>query len=276
MTPTFRSRLLDLIGGQITQTSSQSFLKVAIDGVDGAGKTTFADELASVLRDSGKEVIRASVDGFHHPRTVRYRQGRDSPVGFFHDSYDYQALKALLLDPLSPGGSGVYQLAAFDCAMDAPLMPEKLKAKPGAILVLDGIFLHRQELLNYWDFSVFLDVRFEISIPRGAQRGPGFGSPDPGAKSNQRYILGQELYLRECAPKRYATVVVDNNDLAHPKLQANRGLNKKTFAQKWEQAWTMREMAWSLKAARLRSRHPEWAESQVQDSVRKTFIYGST
>ena len=57
-------------------------LRVGIDGVDGAGKTTLADTLADALEAAGIAVIRASVDGFHHPRAVRYRLGRESPEGF--------------------------------------------------------------------------------------------------------------------------------------------------------------------------------------------------
>jgi len=36
-------------------------------GVDGVGKTTFADKIAVVLASHGRHVIRSSVDGFHNP-----------------------------------------------------------------------------------------------------------------------------------------------------------------------------------------------------------------
>jgi len=49
-----------------------------------------------------------------------------------------------------------------------------------------------------------------------------------------------------------------------------------TFLQKWEKVSELRRVAWSLKAARFRSLHPEWTESQVQDEVRKVFLYGTT
>jgi alkylation response protein AidB-like acyl-CoA dehydrogenase len=88
-------------------------VRVGIDWVDGAGKTYLADELAELLRASGRSTIRASVDGFHHPRAIRYRRDRGSPEGFFHDSYDYDQLKAALLDPLSPGGTRRYRVAVF-------------------------------------------------------------------------------------------------------------------------------------------------------------------
>jgi uridine kinase len=226
-----RQGVLKAVARAVSRSSVSRVTRVAIDGVDGAGKTHFADELGLVLRASGSAVIRASVDGFHHPRSIRYRQGRDSPEGFFHDSYDYEQLKAVLLDPLSPGGSGHYRTAVFDHRSDSPVSAPNRVAAPGDILLLDGIFLHRPELRAYWDYSIFLEVAFAVSIPRGAQR--GHASPDPRAASNQRYVRGQELYLRTCEPARFATVTINNDDLlapcivtpstASPRAQCSRG-----------------------------------------------------
>jgi uridine kinase len=209
-----RQEVLDTVARAVSRPLASDVTRVAIDGVDGAGKTHFADELAEVLRASGRSVIRASVDGFHNPRSLRYRQGRDSPEGFFEDSYDYEQLKAVLLDPLSPGGSGHYRAAAFDHRSDGPVSEGSRVASPGDILVFDGIFLHRPELRAYWDYSVFLEVAFAVSIPRGAQRGES--SPDPEAASNRRYVRGQEIYLRTCEPARFATVTINNDDLFAP------------------------------------------------------------
>jgi uridine kinase len=217
-----RQQVLEGVAARVLETSSPFVLRVAIDGVDGAGKTTFADELAEVLEASGRGVIRASVDGFHHPASVRYRLGRGSPEGFYRDSYDYRALKKVLLDPLSPGGSGRYCTAVYDVEIEKPVgMSEKLAA-PDSILLLDGIFLHRPELRDYWDVSVWLEVPFEVSVPRGAGRGPGFGSPDPDAESNRRYVEGQKLYRLEVTPQRHATLVIDNNDLDAPFIVERR------------------------------------------------------
>ena len=209
-----RQDVLETVARAVSRSSLAGVTRVAIDGVDGAGKTHFADELGLVLRASGESVIRASVDGFHHPRSIRYRQGRDSPEGFFRDSYDYAQLKAVLLDPLSPGGNRHYRAGVFDHRSDSPVSAPSRVAAPGDILLLDGIFLHRPELRGYWDYSIFLEVAFAVSIPRGAQRGEG--SPDPAAPSNQRYVRGQELYLRTCEPARFATVTINNDDLLAP------------------------------------------------------------
>lgn len=213
-----RTRLLTDLAARIGALPPAVPVRVAVDGVDGAGKTTFADELGACLRRRGRAVVRVSVDGFHRPQVDRYRLGRDSPEGFYRDSYDYDALGRLLLDPLGPGGSGRFRRAAFDHRTDRTVTAPEESAGPGTVLLLDGIFLHRPQLRACWDFSVFLRVDFDVSIPRCAARGDG--TPDPMAPSNRRYVAGQRLYFREAQPWVHATVVVDNNDFAAPRIAA--------------------------------------------------------
>ena len=211
-----RQELIRYVAGRILELPVAHVIRVGIDGVDGAGKTTFANELAGVLEASGRTTIRASVDSFHNPKSTRYRLGRSSPQGYFLHSYNYSQLKAVLLDPLSPAGTGRYRTAMFDHTTDSPISLPEEQAVPGAILVFDGIFLHRPELRAYWDFSIFLEVGFNVSIPRGAQRGTG--SPDPEAAENRRYVEGQQLYLRGYDPKCHATITIDNEDLESPRI----------------------------------------------------------
>lgn len=214
--------VLNEIASHVAIQTADPVLRIAVDGVDGVGKTTFADLLAHELRSAGRDVIRSSVDGFHHPRTVRYRLGR-TPEGFYRDSYDYGGLKRSLLDPLSPGGSLTYRTAIFDHVSDGVVAPPERKATAGSVLVFDGLFLHRPELRAYWDFSIYLDAPFEITVPRGASRGPNFGDPDPTAASNERYVGGNILYFREASPKKHATVVINYGDFSRPRIVLWRG-----------------------------------------------------
>ena len=191
-------------------------VRVAVDGVDGAGKTTFADGMAAVLIAAGRPTVRASVDGFHHVRARRYRRGRTSWQGFWLDCFDYQQLQADLLDAFGPGGSGRYRPACHDLKTDQLLALPRLQACAGAVLILDGLFLHRDELVDAWDFSIFLDVAFEVSAARMAARD---GSDhDPSAPSLQRYVRAQRHYLATCRPDQNATVIIDNTDLDRPLL----------------------------------------------------------
>ena len=193
---------------------------VAVDGLDGAGKTVFADGLAEVFAETGDAVFRASIDGFHRPRSERYLRGRNSPEGFYRDSFDYATFRRVLIDPFRDGaqtaGTTGFQLAAFDVVRDAPVESQWVTAPLDAVLVVDGIFLHRPELRDLWDWSIWLEVPFEVSYARMALRDGS--DPDPDAPSNSRYREGQEIYLREARPREAASVIVDNADLAHPRI----------------------------------------------------------
>jgi uridine kinase len=190
--------------------------RVAVDGVDGAGKTHFADSLGTELSARGATVIRASADGFLNPPRTRHRRGRDSAEGFYRDSFDYGRMCRLLLDPLSPRGNREYVRAVYDVRREREvrLLPEL--APDDAILVLDGIFTHRDELIRYWDYSVWLEAPFEVAIPR--HTGRGYGDPNPDSPKNRRYIDGQRLYVAECHPRTRAKAVIDNTDPANPAL----------------------------------------------------------
>ena len=209
-----RAAVVERLAAAIDGLRSRGTVLVGVDGVDGAGKTCFADELGAALVARGRPVIRAGIDSFHHPRAIRYRRGRDSPQGYFLDSFDHELVRRVLLDPLSPGGDGRYRVAAFDHITDSPVDAPVQSAPDGAVLVFDGVFLHRPELAGYWDYSVFLRVGFDVSVARCARRDGT--SPDPAAPANRRYVEGQRLYLAQCRPERRATVVVDNTDLAAP------------------------------------------------------------
>jgi len=64
-----REMLLHRLAGNIVSINRSHPLRVAIDGIDSAGKTTLADELVPLIEQQGSPVIRASIDGFH--RLVR-------------------------------------------------------------------------------------------------------------------------------------------------------------------------------------------------------------
>ncbi len=208
-----RAEVLRTLAQAIIDLEPGRRIIVAIDGVDGAGKTTLADELAEAI-GSRRPVVRASEDDFHRPAVERYARGRDSPEGFYRDSYDDDALRAALLDPFASGGDVV--TGVFDHRTDRPRLRSAQAAAADAVLLIDGIFLHRPGLRDRWDRSIWLAVDIDVATPRGAARGEG--DPDPAAPSNRRYVEGQRRYLAEVDPASRATWVVDNTDLARPRI----------------------------------------------------------
>ena len=225
MTPD-RARCLETLARQILRIQRDHPVRVAIDGPDAAGKTTLADELAPLIERSGRPVTRASIDGFRRPRAERIARGHDSPEGYYRDSFDYPTLRAALLDPLGPGGSRRFRCRVFDYRTDAPVAAPTETAAPNSILIFDGGFLLRPELVGCWDFSVFVAVTFAEIQRRAVARDAGlFGSDEAAAhRYAVRYLPGQSLYFAEARPQETADLVLDNEDPGRPRLRAGGAL----------------------------------------------------
>src|SRR5215470_427957 len=89
-----------------------------------------------------------------------------------------------------------------------------------AVLLFDGVFLHRPEVRRLFDYTVFVDAGFEVTLARAMQRA-GLLPGTAGELRNsyeQRYIPGQKLYVTECLPKEQADAVFDNTDTFNPSL----------------------------------------------------------
>lgn len=214
-----RDRVLAQVAAAVPDATHRGRpVRVGVDGVDGAGKTTFADALADVLRAQGRSVLRASVDGFHRPAAQRYRRGRLSPEGFYLDSYDLDTFRRVLLDPLGPAPAGPRRVrtAVHDVVTDTDPGVPWVDVPDDTVLVVDGIFLHRDELVDAWDVSLWLDAPFAVTYARMAERDGC--PPDPQDPVNARYREGQQLYLAACSPVGRADVVVDNADPDRPQV----------------------------------------------------------
>ncbi len=198
-------------------------IRVGIDGFAAAGKTTLADELVTPLQERGRQVMRVSIDGFHNPAQVRHRRGRNCPQGYYEDSFDHTAILTHVLKPLGPQGNRRFKSATFDYRTETPVPDNWQQAPDDAILLFDGIFLHRPELQNHWDFTIFVDTHFDVILARACERDRQKFATTAGVRRRfeQRFIPGSRLYLEAQRPHLCANIVVDNNDVQRPTLRLN-------------------------------------------------------
>jgi uridine kinase len=213
-----RSELLAELAARIAASRPPHPLRVGIDGVDAAGKTTLANELVPHVEATGRQVIRASIDGFHNVSAVRYRRGRESAEGYYLDSFDAAALAESLLEPFGPEGDRRFRRAVFDHRSDSPLDLPLESAAVDAVLLFDGVFLHRPELRRCWDLSVFLDVDFSVAVARALRRDPDTPGEEARRLYRVRYVPGQQLYLERERPAASASIVIDNTHPERPTI----------------------------------------------------------
>lgn len=185
--PTPRVLFLRQLVAAIRREAPAGRVVVAVDGgrIGGVG---FANDLAEVFREAGSDTFRASLDAFHTSRAYRTRLGRETPLGYYRDAYDYVTLRRVLLDPFRLGGSAGFQTAAFDEVRDQPVEARWLTAGMDAVLVIDGEFPLRPSLRREWNASVLL-----VNTPQA------------------------EDYVEDAHPLDHATYLVDESDPERPR-----------------------------------------------------------
>jgi uridine kinase len=160
---------------------------VGVDGRRNSGTKEFADALAASLRESGHKVFRASINDFQAARARRV----SAP---YVDGFDYSLLRRVLIDPFRTAGSTGFVLAGFDEDRDEPVVqPKWMSAGADAVLIIDGVFLHRPEIRGIWNYSVWVETAAET-----------------GDDDDARYITAEQ-------PSALATSIYNNADPEHPR-----------------------------------------------------------
>ncbi|GGI13757.1 uridine kinase [Gottfriedia solisilvae] len=213
-----RNDLISEIANRILNLKLPHPIRVGVSGITASGKTTLANELMEELQVRNMDVVRTSIDNFHNPRAVRYRQGKESAIGYYEDAHDYNSFKQKLLIPLGPGGNLHYVTISLDLDKDEFVSTESKVAKKDTIFIIDGTFLFKKDLSNLFDYKIFVNTDFEIARKRGARREEGnFGSYDKAEEMFiNRYHSASRMYLEEHLPKQTADVVINNDDIENP------------------------------------------------------------
>ncbi|MEV2221775.1 hypothetical protein AB0E01_18110 [Nocardia vinacea] len=215
-----RARILERVVDRLLSSRSTHPVRVAVDGITAAGKTTWAREIAGAVEARGRQAIHVSMDGFHHLRAHRYRQGRESARGYYEDAYDFDALARHVLEPLGPRGDLRFRSRVMDLATDTEVDDVPSIARPDAVVVIDGSFLQR-DLRRLWDVVVFIDADFAAARDRGTQRDAvAFGGVEAaGLAYEQRYHAASQEYLDQVRPAELADIVIANSDPTRPVLR---------------------------------------------------------
>jgi uridine kinase len=123
-----------------------------------------------------------------------------------------------LLDPLGPGGDRRFQSAVYDKPTDAALSPPVVTASANAVLLFDGVFLLRPELIDRWDLRIFVSAAFEETLERARTRDLELNGSvtEVERRFQRRYRPSQALYFDTVRPTDRADVVVHNDEPQRP------------------------------------------------------------
>jgi uridine kinase len=113
-------------------------LIVTVDGIDGSGKSSFADRLALGLMAEGLGPCIVRIDDFRQP--VDWSAGDEASL--YYDRY-FDLAAAGLVAAAFAAGSASFSLPSFDGLAGVPGQARTLAAGPAAALLVEGVFVRR-------------------------------------------------------------------------------------------------------------------------------------
>jgi phosphoglycolate phosphatase-like HAD superfamily hydrolase/uridine kinase len=205
-------KILDSINEQ--KPKDRPFV-IVINGIDGAGKTTFSEALATYLQNKNIPTQLIHLDDFHNPKAVRYA-GTDQADNYYNKSFNLDLIIDKLLNPIYQDKSLSLKLKTLDLQTDDYTNERTYSVKPETIVIFEGVFLFRRDLSPYIDLKVFLNILFAESKKRAVVR-------DPQAyveKYDVKYLPAQQKYLTLYPPDQIADIFIDNTNYEYPTLKS--------------------------------------------------------
>jgi uridine kinase len=175
-----------------------SFL-VGIDGLGGAGKTTFVKKLKQQLDSRNYEVIVLHIDNYIVERTKRYKTGHEEWYEYYHLQWDIRLMETELFKKLHTDSNHL-TLPFYENTNDT-ILPKQITVRPGSIILIEGIFIQRTEWRDYFDFVIFVDCDQEVRVNRVLNRDTYIGDYKIRLeKYKKRYWVAEEYYIKNENP----------------------------------------------------------------------------
>lgn len=192
---------------QIRIDRSKSFI-IGIDGLGGAGKTTFSESLYKILQQHKYTVQTLHLDDFIHKISIRYNPKIDDVECYYNVQWRYNYLVKNVLEPFKLHNRIEGIIEIYDKDNDK-YNHKHINLSKDPVLLIEGIFLQRVELKKYFDFVIYMDTPKDIRFQRVLDRDKYIGDIEQIiSKYKNRYFPAEEKYESQYSPRENADFLI--------------------------------------------------------------------
>lgn len=189
---------------------------LGINGIDGSGKTKFAENFRKFLSSNKINSQIIHIDDFCNPKRIRY-SGKDQVYNCFYKTFSIDRVINELLIPARNLENYNVKLKLLNLSTDRYEVYKKYVFKKDTIIIFEGVYLFRKEFIRYIDYKIFLNISFGECKKRIKNR----DGETVVNKLDTKYLPAQRKYIKEYSPIKIADMVVDNTDWNYPKYKIN-------------------------------------------------------
>lgn len=157
------------------ETSISQAVLVAISGIDGSGKGYVTAQLVELLRSQNINAVSINLDAWHTPLEMRHDP--DNPAEhFYRHAFRFDEMFQTLIEPLRRQRS--IHLTPTLYGVPGIAYQQTYDFQDADVVILEGIFLLKQELRPHYDLTFWIDCTFETALERALQRNQEGLPPD--------------------------------------------------------------------------------------------------
>jgi len=203
-------RLIEAILARRAGVPEHRSLLVGLSGIDGSGKGFIAKHIVARLPQRSGSAVNLSVDDWLNLPQKRFNP--DNPADhFYRFAIRFNEMFNGLILPLRD--KRTHRVVA-DVAEETS---NQFKQKAFAffdvsIIVLEGIFLFKQEFRRHFDLSIWVDCSFETALARAIERAQeGLPPADTIRAYETIYFPAQRLHAARDNPRATADLIINND-----------------------------------------------------------------
>lgn len=172
---------------------------IALDGLSGAGKTALVNQLKEIL----DHIVIIHIDDHIVERSKRYDTGQEQWFEYYQLQWDTKYIKENLHQKIQQNASSL-TLPFYQKEEDSHI-EKTIHLSNNSIVIIEGIFLLRDEWKSFYDYIIFLDCPKKIRVKRVLQRDKYIGDLEQILeKYNKRYWVAEEHYIKKIKPLELA------------------------------------------------------------------------
>ena len=202
--------IIEIILTKRRKMPEERSLLAGISGIDASGKGLVTTKLAEQIRQKGLKVAVINVDGWLNLPHIRFNP-QNAAQNFYENALRLEEMFERLVLPLKESRS-LSLTADFAEETAAEYRKHEYFYKDIDIILLEGIFLFKNEFVKHFDARFWIECFFETALRRAVRRAQENLSPADTVRAYESiYFPAQRMHFRRDRPQDSADLIWFNN-----------------------------------------------------------------
>jgi uridine kinase len=201
--------IVEIILTKYEEMPTERSLLAGISGIDASGKGYITAKLADKIRREGFNVAVINVDGWLNLPEIRFSK-TNAAENFYKTAIRFDEMFEKLILPLKENRA-VNLIADYAEETAVEYRKHQYFYEDVDIILLEGIFLFKNEFKKHFDVQIWIECPFEIALQRAIARSQENLSPEETVKAYDKiYFPAQKIHFAKDTPQTRADLIWEN------------------------------------------------------------------